>query len=81
MSQAIVGKRYAHFKDPSHIYQVVEIGVHDSEDLTLRVIYRQMYHSPEYPEGTLWSRRQDSFERGVMGTGFEIVDRFKMLDD
>lgn len=81
MSQAVVGRRYAHFKDPSHIYQVVEVGVIDSETLLPRVSYRQLYSCEKFPEGTIWSRTQESFEAQVLGKGFMKVDRFQLLDD
>ena len=74
MAKAQVGKTYEHFKGGGYI--VVMLG-RDSETTEDVVVYRSLYSSDEYPEGTIWVRSREDFE-WVKDNG---IERFSLVRD
>lgn len=80
MSKAVVGKKYRHYKSDEKTYEVVSITDESTNGLIPTVNYKQLYSSPEYPEGTLWSRLRSEFEGQVTQDNSFVVDRFTLLE-
>jgi hypothetical protein len=74
MSELKQGK-YQHYK--GGLYEVIGIA-HHSETLEELVVYKALYHSPEFGINSLWVRPKVMFLENVFVDGKE-VPRFKFL--
>lgn len=68
---------YLHYK--GNKYEVLGKALH-SETREILVVYRQLYASPDFPEGSLWVRPAAMFEELVVVDGRE-VPRFRFLEE
>lgn len=66
---------YTHYKGKQ--YQVIGIA-HHSETLEELVVYKALYHSPDFGENALWVRPKTMFDEEVVVNG-ETVKRFAFL--
>jgi hypothetical protein len=75
--------KYRHYKNPSHIYEVLGIARH-SETLEELVVYKSLYdksyHGGSYPTGSLWVRPLGMFLETVIIDGKEIK-RFEYIGE
>jgi hypothetical protein len=69
--------KYQHYK--GKLYEVVGVA-HHSETLDPLVVYKAMYHSPDFGENALWVRPLNMFTELVDING-EQVPRFKYLGE
>ena len=67
--------KYSHYKGKE--YEVIGEALH-SETMEKMVIYKPLYHSPEFESGTLWVRPLTMFLETVVIEGAEIP-RFKKI--
>lgn len=75
--EAIVGKRYRHYKGGEYIVLAI---AHHSETLEEMVVYQAQYDSPEYGSHAIWVRPRSMFEEQIIHNN-ETVPRFKMIGD
>ena len=68
---------YLHYK--GNKYEVLGRAMH-SETREPMVVYRQLYASPGYPEGSLWVRPEAMFAETVIVDGRE-APRFRFLGE
>jgi hypothetical protein len=68
--------RYQHYKGLP--YEVIGLAFH-SESLEEMVIYKSLYDSGEFPEGTVWVRPRIMFEENVTVEG-KTMPRFSKLN-
>lgn len=68
---------YQHYK--GQYYQVIDTVVH-SETLEILVLYKMLYSTFDYPEGTLWVRPLNMFLETVTFNG-EDLPRFRKTED
>jgi hypothetical protein len=66
---------YRHYK--GNRYEVIGTAIH-SETGELVVVYKMLYSTEKYPEGTLWIRPKDMFLEKVEVEG-TFVPRFKFV--
>lgn len=69
--------KYKHYK--GGLYEVIG-KAHHSESLEKLVIYRALYKTPEYEEGTIWARPEDMFNGKVLVDERE-VPRFEYIEE
>lgn len=61
-----VGEIYRHYKNPEHLYKILEIAIH-SETLEEMVVYQALYKSENFPIFQVWVRPLKMFEELVNG--------------
>ena len=69
--------KYQHYK--GKLYEVVGVA-HHSETLEPLVVYKALYHSPDFGENALWVRPLNMFTELVDINGVQ-VPRFKYLGE
>ncbi|OIO18857.1 MAG: DUF1653 domain-containing protein [Candidatus Magasanikbacteria bacterium CG_4_9_14_0_2_um_filter_41_10] len=74
MEEIVIGGIYKHYRRGGE-YEVIGFARH-SETLEELVVYKPLYDSPEFPEGTLWVRPREMFLEDVEVDG-EMVKRFQ----
>ncbi len=74
--EAIVGKRYRHYKGRE--YTVIAIARH-SETLEKMVVYQAEYNSDDFSEKAIWVRPRSMFEECVTYNS-ETIPRFRMIE-
>lgn len=67
--------KYRHYR--GHEYEVIGLARH-SETLEELVVYRALYHSPEFGANALWTRPRAMFLETVVIDGKE-VPRFEYI--
>lgn len=67
---------YEHYKGKT--YEVVGVA-HHSESLESMVVYRALYHSPDFGFGALWVRPLAMFKEEINVEG-KMVPRFKKIE-
>ena len=67
--------KYRHYK--GHEYEVIGLARH-SETLEELVVYRALYHSPEFGDNAIWTRPKAMFLETVAVNGKEIP-RFEYI--
>lgn len=67
---------YKHYK--GNLYEVLSLAVH-SETLEMMVVYKPLYKSPDFPDGTLWVRPLSMFEETVVVNGLKMP-RFERIE-
>jgi cyclomaltodextrinase / maltogenic alpha-amylase / neopullulanase len=67
---------YRHYK--GNKYEVIGTAIH-SETEELLVVYRMLYSTGKYEEGTLWVRPKDMFY-GIVEVDGQKVPRFEFID-
>lgn len=67
---------YKHYKGKR--YEVLGVA-HHTETLEPMVVYRALYHSPDYGENALWVRPQQMFDEMVEVDGKQ-VKRFEPVE-
>lgn len=55
------GERYAHFKGQDRIYEVVAVARDCENPQRQEVVYKQLYETSDFPNGTVWTRSLDDF--------------------
>ncbi|MCR4284709.1 MAG: DUF1653 domain-containing protein [archaeon] len=61
MEEPMAGEKYVHFRGSKRIYEVVAMA-RDCDNPTQRiVVYKQLYPTVDFPEGTIWTRSLDDF--------------------
>lgn len=74
--EAIVGKRYRHYKGNEYI--VLALG-RDSETLEEVVVYEAQYNAEDFGDKSVWVRPRAMFEEEVEHDG-ERIARFTLVD-
>lgn len=75
--EAIVGKRYLHYK--GNEYTVIAIAHHEENPERIMVVYRAEYMTPDFGSGCVWVRDLASFEGVVTIDGIQH-DRFTLIE-
>ena len=68
-SGIVVGGTYQHYKGNS--YQVIGTARH-SETLEEMIVYKSLYETPKFPEGSIWVRPKQMFEEYVEYKGMPV---------
>lgn len=75
MSDEIKPGKYEHYKGKP--YEVIGLA-HHSETREALVVYKMLYASPDFPEGSLWVRPLSMFQENVISNG-KAIPRFRYL--
>lgn len=75
-----VGERYVHFKGNDKVYEIIALARDCERFEDIKVIYKQLYATDDFPMGTVWSRSLEEFcSEKELDSGLKIK-RFRRVE-
>lgn len=77
LTETVLYEKYQHYKNEK-LYEIIGYA-HHSETKEDMVVYRALYHCPEFGDNQLWVRPKQMFFELVMHKG-QMVPRFQRIE-